>query len=819
MQKVAAREILVTGVLAAAVTLACAIAFYGPEIAAGSHLFFTHDISHSDVWHLNLPMKHLYDQALGEGRLPLWSPELGTGFPLLAQGEVGALYPFNLLLYAALPLVPAFNWSVLLHAALAGAFTAMLARQIGAGRAGSLLAGVVFAFGGFFVVHVKHVAITATAVWAPLLLLLIERFARGGRAIHVGCVALVTGTMLLAGHPQIAYYALLVAAGWACVLAVLRARRPDADGTGRPGAVVFGGGLAYAVLLGVLLAAPQLLPTRELNAVGPRSGGLTLEEATEWSYQWPHLVMFVSPRAFGEPGALEKRPHLDATGRPVVHPTTGKPLERLEGFRQTEDGKALYWETMGYVGILPLLLAAVCVVLGRNRRTVVMLAGLLVVCLLLALGSNGGLFQLFWHVVPGFKYFRFQSRFLLFVDLSLALMAGVGWTMLATRLRRRTAPAVPSVAAAAVILVCFLDCLLALGKHNPTVAADRWLAPPPSAQRIEREEAGRNEPFRIAGNDRQRLVFKNAYFRARGWQGDLAPYEAARNVLGPNLSAIYGLDNLEIFYPLYPQWMGDATRLLSAPMDRRDPDPRARRQGSIHPGFASLFNVRYVLDAFDYPMPGTRLLESYPAGASYPAGVILEPPLPGQKPSEVRLLENRGVFPRAFVVAGARVVDDLVVAKDAIPGAVKAMIADDFDPRREVVIVRQPGASAPTGTPAGERLIAPVEVVNYAPQEVRLRVDAPQSCWLVLSDTYYPGWRATVNGVETAIHRANVAVRAVRLERGVADVVFTYAPTSFRWGLLVALLGAGLIATLPLQLRAARAGLYSAGVSSAKRRQ
>jgi hypothetical protein len=112
-----------------------------------------------------------------------------------------------------------------------------------------------------------------------------------------------------------------------------------------------------------------------------------------------------------------------------------------------------------------------------------------------------------------------------------------------------------------------------------------------------------------------------------------------------------------------------------------------------------------------------------------------------------------------------------------------------------------------------------VEFVSYAPHEVRLRVDPPQPCWLVLSDTYYPGWRATVNGVETQIYRANVSVRAVHLEPGVADVVFSYAPASLRWGLLAALLGAGLMATLPLQLRAARAGLYSVGVSSAKRRQ
>jgi len=782
---VAAREIIVTGVLAVLVTLGGAVLFYGPGIATGSELFFTHDVSHSDVWHLNLPMKQLYDRALAEGRLPLWAPELGTGFPLLAQGQVGALYPLNLLLYGLLPLVLAFNWSVLLHAALAAGFAAMLARQLGARRDGGLLAGVVFAFCGFFVVHVKHVSITAAAIWAPLLILIVERYATTRRARHVALFAIVVATMLFAGHPQIAYYALLTTGGWLLARLVFLVTEGRSAGGAGPRPWTFAVGLAYAVLLGVLLAAPQLLPTRELNDLGPRHGGLTLEEATEWRYEWAHLAAFVRPGVHGDPGVLTERPYVDGSGREVAHPETGEPLRALEGYRHPGDGKSLYWEVTGYVGILPLVLAAVALAFGIRRRAVVMLAALLLVSLLLVLGPGGGLFHLFWNAVPGFRYFRFQSRFLLFADLALALLAGIGWTLASARLT----PRARLLTAVVVVAVCFADLWISLGGHNPTVAADHWLTAPPTATRIEREEAGSGEPFRIVGNDPQRAVFKNAYFRARGWTGDLAPYDAAQLMLGPNLSALYGLDNLEIFYPLYPQWMGDTVRLLRV------------RPGRVHSGFASLFNVKYVLDAFGSTPVGMSVLESFPAGERLPDGIVFDPPVPRYPPFEVRLLENAGVFPRAFVVSGARTVVDRPVPRGSIPDSVRALVDPGLDPRLEVLIVQEPGETAPDTMRPGEAIAAPVEFLSYGPREVHLRVNPPRPAWLVLSDTYYPGWRAEVNGVPQPIYRANVSVRAIALDGGPADVVFRYAPSSFRNGWFAAFIGVALLATLTFQRR------------------
>jgi uncharacterized membrane protein YfhO len=72
---------------------------------------------------------------------------------------------------------------------------------------------------------------------------------------------------------------------------------------------------------------------------------------------------------------------------------------------------------------------------------------------------------------------------------------------------------------------------------------------------------------------------------------------------------------------------------------------------------------------------------------------------------------------------------------------------------------------------------------------VSVEVDAPEGGWLVLTDTYYPGWQATVDGEPTEIVRANFLFRGVRLGAGTQKVEFTYRPRSFWLGAAAALLG------------------------------
>jgi hypothetical protein len=788
------RELARTGVLAAGLMTIAAIAFYGFGMATGSSVPFTHDATASDIWHLNYPLKHVYAEALREGRLPLWCPGIGTGLPLHAEGEVGALYPINLVLFFALPLPLAFDWAILIHVVLAGVFAALYARQVGASRGGALLAGLVFALAGFFVTHVKHTNMFAAAVWIPLLLFLQERHARGRSPGTVGVLAIVVALMLLAGHPQVAYNNLLIAGAYATVLAVGIARRKAAGGVRE--ALRFGRGLAWGVLLGVVLSLPQLLPTYELTTHSPRRGGLSLEEATEWDYGFEHLWAFIRPAAFGDPGELDEVPVLDPeSGRPVIDSRTGKPVSKLTGFDRDPDHPMLFWEMTGYVGLLPLALSVCGAVLGFRRPAVRALLLVLLLAVLLTLGRNGGLFYVFFRIVPGFDLFRFHSRFLLYIDLVLAVMAGLGLTLLVERIATPRRKAAGAALVSVALVVCFVDLFVHLGDHNPGIDPRRWSTPPPTALRILEADEGREPPSRIASSDAERVVFTNAYYRARGWKGDLSPYEPARMMLEPNLALLFGIDNIQLYHPneLYPSWMGDVSNLTYVALDPRVPP------GTGPAKIASIFNVRFFIDPLDALSGRYPELADFAGDVRYAGGIPVESP-----PYRIRLHENPDVLPRAFLVPHARLARE---TEERSIASAREIVAPGFDPRAEVVLVEGSGGAGPVpDPPPGPPIEGAVSFAEYASRRVRLVVRAPRDCWLFLGDTWYPGWVATVDGEVKPIYRANIAGRAVHLPRGAREVVFTYAPRSLRVGTMAALLGVVLLGvTVALPHRRGRA--------------
>ena len=91
---------------------------------------------------------------------------------------------------------------------------------------------------------------------------------------------------------------------------------------------------------------------------------------------------------------------------------------------------------------------------------------------------------------------------------------------------------------------------------------------------------------------------------------------------------------------------------------------------------------------------------------------------------------------------------------------------------------------------------------------MEIAVRAERDAWLVLADTFYPGWNAEVDGEKVPILRANGLYRAVRVEAGEQTVIFRYQPTSFRVGVAVSCVSA--LAVLGIAL-AGRRGHFSAG--------
>jgi uncharacterized membrane protein YfhO len=95
--------------------------------------------------------------------------------------------------------------------------------------------------------------------------------------------------------------------------------------------------------------------------------------------------------------------------------------------------------------------------------------------------------------------------------------------------------------------------------------------------------------------------------------------------------------------------------------------------------------------------------------------------------------------------------------------------------------------------PTSDRPITPAHITSYEPSTVRIDTDAAAPGYLILTDTFYPGWTARVDGVPAPIRPANVLFRAVRVEAGRHTVEFRYQPTSFTIGATISLASLALL--------------------------
>jgi hypothetical protein len=358
---------------------------------------------------------YAFDQ-LQSGLLPFENPYNGGGAPLLANYQTAIFYPPNWL-HLLLPHVPAMNLLAVGHIVWAGigmwVFAGMW-RLPDFGRAVSMLA---FALGGYLIGRLGSFPTVAVAAWFPWIYWAIHRVMQQPGWWRISMLAGATALLLLAGHAQTAYYVLLAAAAYTLWLGFQRRWNLRAR-LFRWAAVLIG------ALLGVMLAAPQLLPTLELLQDSARADGLHYEWTTNFSYSLARGLTMLSPNLYGTPA---------------------------DGSYITEGA---YFEDAAYIGLLPLVAAGFAVLewirRGRKQpsadgfwRSVPFWLGLIVPSFLLALGKNGFLFPLFYEVVPTFKQFQGPVRWLILMVFALSMLAGIGvsgawhkgkWTVFWSRL-------------------------------------------------------------------------------------------------------------------------------------------------------------------------------------------------------------------------------------------------------------------------------------------------------------------------------------------------------------------------------------------------
>ncbi len=790
----------------------------------------------------NLVWKSLARDTLWSGAIPLWNPWVFGGMPFLATGQPGVLYPLGVLFYL-LPLLKAYAWFTALHLFLGGLFTYAFLRVIRVGWFGALVSAVAFTFSGFVVVSIIWPMVISVVIWLPLILALIDLIVqefdgavfvgKGPRLGHVvlwsllGAVAV--GMQFLAGHLEFSFYVLFAAffyAAWRLAIALWQTRRL---------VPVLEAGLVLCALIGVGagLAAIQLVPFAEIVPANFRSALVTYQDVIGWALPKKRLLSFLIPDFFGNPSQHSYFDFLSWQWRSASHLVDGK----VVSFVSDWDPKN-FVEGCSYVGVLPLVMAVVAA-LFRRSRYVLIFGAFAIWSLLLAFGTP--LYRIFFYGIPGFDQLHTPFRWIFPYTFSVVVLAGLGADWLAERFgqgRRR-----PYDVLAGFVLLAGVGLMLVFSVG--LVAAEHLL---PVAERL---VAG-SEPLRQAFADGQAFfsfelgnALALAAFlsgsglvlwlaRCRGgsrtaptstgppiWQmlaivvllADLFFFgydfnsrssPALLELTPPSLEALKGdQDIYRVVSYGYDDVLTPNTGMLVGVQDARGYDSVILRQyaeywrlmeephgllynrihklvepASLESPFLDLLNVKYVLTLENINLPSYT--EVYRG--------------------EINVYRNDDCLPRAFVVERGKLVESGAEA-------LAAMREPGFDPRSAVVLERTYGA--PTEAPAPENQTAltsaetSAQVTSYRANEVQVSVRSPGPGYLVLADTYFPGWKATVNGQPVEVYKADYNFRAVAVGPGESSIVFRYDPFSFKLGGFISLVS-GLVLVLGLVVLAGR---------------
>ncbi len=715
-----------------------------------------------------LPYTAYATSSLHAGHVPLWNPYLYSGAPFLADIQSAVFYPLNLpfalapgaVTYRALEMLSVFHFwlaGALMYACLRAWQTPPLARPA------ALLGGIAFGLSDLFFTHFGNLNLIAGAAWLPLVMLGVRR--GGARGLLLGAVGVALSG--LAGHTQPLLHILLAVAVYGAVrlagtlvewvrATTAGARTARTEGETAPGGLARLGEWLPAVVgapvLGLALAALTLLPAYELTSY-TRRAGLTYADATAYSLPPQALVGLVAPNLQGR-------------------------------------GPAGFWGSwdrveVGFLGVIPLLLAAVGLTRGRRAVFWAALAGL---ALLLALGPATPLHELFFRFVPGMAQLRAPARLILLVDFGLAGLAALGldallhrprpihgWLALATAVALGIGVALawsrldsfgrPSAAqlATARNAVLSAETLLVLGAALIALRAwrrlpPRWLALGLPALLVvdllaqgmgvdtspTDPTANYDHPAAVAFLQADPSLYR-IEVRGESW-----------GVWAPNLSLREGLyDTSGLYNPLE---IADYQLFWESLTDRQT-------------RLFDFLNAKYVVGPKDFALPWGKFA---PVFDGDPA---------------VNIYLNTQTLPRAQLVYRSRVIPDRRAQFEALR-------APGFDPSQSVILE---SGVALDGGPAGESSLS---LAEYEADRLAVDVVAAGEGYVVFSEVYYPGWQAWVDGVAAPIERANFTFRAVRVPRGPHRVELRFEPTTWRVGLAISALA--IVAALSLTYQARR---------------
>jgi len=723
----------------------------------------------TDVIALGYFARHWYAEMIRQAHtFPLWNPYLYAGLPFVDAMHGDIFYPTTVLKFF-MPVHRAMGWKIVIHVFLAGSVTYGWLRHLRVSRPIATFGGVSYMLAPVLIslIYPGHDGRLFVTALTPLALWVTDWSLTRGRLWRFTVVAFVVALLIYTPHQQLAYFATWAVAALAG-FRLLQIKREGAATAvvGRRFAALALAGLIGAFAMG---AAQLWTPLRYLAKYSQRVEKTTGAEAergyaysTSWSLHPEEAFSLVIPEFAG------------------VNIQRGG--ERVD----TYWGRNAFRLNHVYAGLLPLLLLPFAF-LRRRRGEAWLFTGMAAGALIYALGATTPLFYLFYWLVPGVKLFRAPDSIMFVFAISVVTAAALGLQALVDRegedgweesSRRMTLylwlatgvlllfallgtggafidlwraifrPELDPAKAAALQanlpniqqglwLTALLTGLVAGGWHL------RWRGAIPQAAWI-------GALILLSALDMLRVSPQfiqivnpadyfprddvTEYLADRARRGEPFRVHAVGAPYSPNHFALFGVEQLAGHHGNEP---GRSRDLIDSATDP------AR---GLNPGVLQLLNTRYIVTG--------RPVQGIPEAYRGQRAIVYELP---------------GALPRAFLVHAYETTPDSL--------ALRRVQSQDFDASRTALLDPEHARALTlefSGRPSGAGQPSSVRWIQHEVNRLALEVETPEPALLIISDNYYPAWRATVDGEDTPVLRADYTLRAVQVPAGRHEVLLEY---------------------------------------------
>jgi hypothetical protein len=793
-----------------------------------------------------IPPRFFWVESIKNGDIPLWNPYQFSGHPFFANPQHAILYPLNSLFFL-LPFDLAFNAIIILHFFLGGLFTYLFLRDLRVHSTGALISGLIFMLSGYLLSVHSLLTCLLSVIWTPLIMMFFRRaignpgfkneiitalfitisFLGGGVEIVYGNFLLLlfmamfssfSDITVVGDKPRRYQFVASVSSYWGHVKSLFSRFKS----------------LLIVSILFLFLSAIQFIPFLELWVHSIRGKGISYQEATVWSFAPKDILLFFLPDVYGYFIDMKKYwinqcwfKTLYTGGLPFILSLIFFFFPHRVPLPNGGEGRV-----RGF---------------GKERR---LFLSLMIFSLFLSVGQYNPLYPFVFKYVPFFNGIRYPAKFLYIFILILSITAGLGFEKLtgfSKESARRGLKHLSIILAlvsglallilvlghqeiehllrgkgldvpdfnflsvnlyhakrflfyltlfflllrvghevqwkgwAKVLLILFLiaDLFGNMGFYGKERTSEYF-----QKTKVQEIIASDIEHFRVFATGKT-IAAETPILVGGGPPQDVfkEKHEPTMNLLHW-LRDIWGIDvvRLKRVDDLYKAFVG--TPSISAT------------------NLIDLYGVKYVISVTLIEKdPRFELIYSRLEDLQGKREDLL-------KENTIKLYRNRHPLPRAWLVKDHRVLDEKFI--------LAILSGKEFNPRKEVLLEEEPGVNPPSPprfrvvptlvkggeegglekggkkrglVKGGESRGKEAELISERNNCLQLFVEAKEDSFLVLSDTYFPGWKAYVDGNPVKIFRANYNFRAVSIPPGKHEVKFVYHPMSVKLGVLVTSLG------------------------------